>query len=171
MTSTLSQQEIGLWKGFKRQNANRYNSELDCFYDFSQDRLEFWSDLADEARAMSDCRCIRERPRRPSRLVAMALMATSPAGMTVGMTVETVATIVSPGISPMAILIIRVLIFRPRVMLHSHKGHPSSLSTIMIIKIILLLLGLTGSSGVESPAVRTKFCTLVRIVVCLITFL
>ena len=53
MTSTLSQQEIGLWKGFKRQNANRYNSELHCFYDFSQDRLEFWADLADEARAMS----------------------------------------------------------------------------------------------------------------------
>ena len=35
MTSTLSQQEIGLWKGFKRQNANQYNSELHCFFDFS----------------------------------------------------------------------------------------------------------------------------------------
>ena len=53
MTSTLSQQEIGLWKGFKRQHANRYNSELESFNDFSQERLEFWSDLADEARAMS----------------------------------------------------------------------------------------------------------------------
>ena len=53
MTSTLSQQEIGLWKGFKRQHANRYNSELHCFLDFSQDRLQFWADLADEARAMA----------------------------------------------------------------------------------------------------------------------
>ena len=53
MTSTLSQQEIGLWKGFKRQNANNYDSELLCFFDFSQDRLEFWADLADEARAMA----------------------------------------------------------------------------------------------------------------------
>ena len=53
MTSTLSQHEIGLWKEFKRQNASRYDSEFNCFFDFSQDRLEYWSDLADEARAMS----------------------------------------------------------------------------------------------------------------------
>ena len=53
MTSTLSQHEIGLWKGFKRQYASRYDSEFNCFFDFSQDRLEYWSDLADEARAMA----------------------------------------------------------------------------------------------------------------------
>ena len=53
MTATLSQLELGLWKGFKRQQANHYETEFDCFLDFSQDRLEYWSDLADESRAMS----------------------------------------------------------------------------------------------------------------------
>ena len=53
MTATLSQLELGLWKGFKQQKADRYKSEFDCFFDFSQERLEYWSDLADESRVMA----------------------------------------------------------------------------------------------------------------------
>ena len=53
MTATLSQLELGLWKGFKWQQANCYESEFDCFYDFAQERLEYLSDLADESRAMA----------------------------------------------------------------------------------------------------------------------
>ena len=53
MTATLSQLELSLWKGFKRQQAHCYESEFDCFYDFAQERLEFWSDLANKSRAMA----------------------------------------------------------------------------------------------------------------------
>ena len=69
MTATLSQLELGLWKGFKQQQANPYKSEFDRFYDFSQERLEYWSDLADESRAIA-----------VQRATATAASAAKPAG-------------------------------------------------------------------------------------------
>ena len=53
MTATLSQLELSLWKGFKRQQAHHYESEFDCFYVFAQERLEYWLDLPDESRVMA----------------------------------------------------------------------------------------------------------------------
>ena len=85
-------------------------------------------------------------------------MVTSPAR-------TTVVTIVSLGISPKATIMIRVLNFRPIATLLSPKGHPSSLSILMIITIILLLTGINkefrcGVSSCEDKALHSrKNCT------------
>ena len=154
MTATLSQLELGLWKGFKQQKADRYKSEFDCFFDFSQERLEYWSDLADESRVMAFQQGAASVAQWPSRLVAMAAIATSH----VEMTAEIAMTITSHQTTNPSLKIFTI--FRLTVQLPTPMGPSSSLRSLttlipflMLTLIIISPIGMPETSNVPFLAV------------------